>query len=77
MHEDTCPRRADGFYRTTRKTVVCCYSHPMRGPDEPEYEPRAHGGCTTSHVCRCGAEKLVNYSAGYAEHGPWFREENQ
>lgn len=47
------------------------YASPVRGPDERGYEPRAHGGCRHVQVCRCGAARTVNYSAGFAEVGAW------
>jgi hypothetical protein len=74
MEAKKCSLHADGYHRTAHENVARCYSHPVRGPDEPEYEPRAHGGTTTTHICRCRAKKMVNNNFSdrlHAEHGEW------
>ena len=71
MPEHRCPRRKDGCHRKAAEGEHRCYTHPLRGPDEPQHQPRAHGCITTTHICRCGAEKPVNINCGFTEHGTW------
>lgn len=47
------------------------FTGPIRTPDDPRAEPRAHGGCAYVQACACGATRKVNASAGYVEYGDW------
>ena len=33
----------------------------------------SHGGCCYRQVCRCGAQRLVNWHNGLCERGEWVR----
>lgn len=48
-----------------------CYSAPVRQPESPAYEPRAHGNVCRVETCRCGARRVVNINAGFIECGTW------
>ncbi len=57
--------------KITRGTDAYPYRPGLIRPDDPGYNPVAHGGCSFVERDTRGRTRIVNINGGQEEVGPW------